>query len=172
MKKGYTVIELVFVLALMSIILLLGFTFLMGATKNFKRSQENSDMHYQARRASDLIRDEVRFANNISLINISAINTASSNSYLYVEAGSDGLGQLVLQKGTDKQIITSEVIVIPLNFSLTQDSSGNNTLSYSVITRVDNSVGMREYSVPTTIFLNNIKEFEADSGECIQYTKP
>ena len=172
MKKGYTIIELVVILALMSIILLVGFSFLMGANNNFKRSEENSDMYYQARRASDLVRDEIRYSDTISLIDVSSINTASSNFYLYLEVGSSGLGQLVLEHGFNKRIITSDIIVLPMDFSILLDSNGNNSITYSFITKVDNSVGDREYNVPTTIYLNNIKNMGADSGECIQYTKP
>lgn len=172
MKKGYTLFELVVILALFSIVILLGLSFLIGANKNFKRSQENSEMYYQARRVSDAIRDEVRYAKTIDLIGIGDIDLSSDNSYLFVRVIADGLGELVLQYKTDETIISGQIIVTPVDFTIIEDSNGNNTLSYTITSRVVNQVGNREYDAETTVLLNNIKNGGSDSGICIEFTKP
>jgi len=172
MKKGYTLTELIVILGLFATILLLGLTFLVNANKNFNRSRENSEMYYQARRVSDTIRDEIRYANTINLINVGDIDDTSENSYLFIRPIADGLGELVLQYKTDETIISSQIIVTPVNFILIEDSNGNNTLNYTITSRIYNQVGNREYSVLTTVLLNNIKMRGADSGVCIEFTKP
>jgi len=172
MKKGYTLVELVVILGLFSVIMLLGLSFLIGANKNFNRSRENSEMYYQSRRVSDAIRDEVRYANSINLIALNEIDLSTDNSYLFVRLVADGLGELVLQYKTDETVISGQIIVTPVNFLLTEDLNGNHSLSYTITSKVDNLVGNREYSVETTVLLNNIKMGGVDSGVCIEFTKP
>jgi len=172
MKKGYTLFELVVILALFSIVVLLGFSFLIGANRNFKRSQENSEMYYQARRVSDSVRDEVRYAKTIDLIDIGDIDITSENLYLYVRPIADGLGELVLRYKTDVTIVSAPMVVTPVNFILAEDLNGNHSLSYTITSRVVNVFGNREYSVETTVLLNNIRAGVADSGICIEFTKP
>jgi len=172
MKKGYTLTELVVILGLFSIVILLGLSFLIGASKNFNRSRENSEMYYQARRVSDTIRNEVRYAKTIDLIALNEIDLSSENSYLFVRVIADGLGELVLQYKTDEIIISAPIIVTPINFILTEDLNGNHSLTYTITSKVENQVGNRVYNVETTVLLNNIKVGEADLGVCIEFTKP
>lgn len=168
MKKGYTLIELVTIMALFSIVMLVGMSFLFGAKNNFQRSQENSDMHYQARIASDFIRDEIRNATTLDLITIPMSFSDDGNQYLFVQGG--------ILKYVENGIVYDKTsnLMIEKNpmFSLNLETSKMNTLAYNIEVTIDNSLGMRVYNVDTTIHLNNIRMKDAASGQCIKYTKP
>lgn len=174
MKKGFTLIELVVILALFALVLSVSMSFLIGSKRNFERSQDASEIHYQVRRASEYIRDEVRNATSIEIVEIPS-SPDSAYDYLYVM--NNQLVHVVSSTGTVK---TSKVLVEnTMMFTLSQDTNGNCILSYTVEGSIEGVTGIRNYDVSTSIHLNNIFEILGNKGtvysstnQCIKYTKP
>lgn len=168
MKKGFSLIEVITVLALFTTILLVVMSFLIGSKNNFQRSQENSDMHYQARIASDFIRDEIRNATTLDLIVTPASFTNDGYNYLFIQNGR--LKYVDLGVVYDK---SSDILVenTPM-FTLILEASRMNTLSYTIQVIVNNSLGNRTYSVDTSVHLNNIRLQTGSTNQCIKYIKP
>lgn len=182
MKKGYTLFELVVIIALFSIVMAVGFSFLIGSKNNFARSQEKSEMHYQARRASDFIRDEVRNATEFELLETMPGVFSSEYNYLFIEkvAPLDEGWTLIFVEDGVKNPKTMPILDNPTYFILSQELSGNNTLSYTMKSIKVNSLGSRSYSVDTSIHLNNITQalgtaeqnYTNIEGVCIKYKRP
>jgi prepilin-type N-terminal cleavage/methylation domain-containing protein len=175
MKKGFTLIELVVIMGLFAIVSAVGMSFLIASKENFQRSQDASEIHYQVRRATDYVRDEVRNATSISLESIPAIPDPLYD-YLYVR--NNVLIHVVSGAESDK---TMDILVDDANmFSITQNDNGNNIITYTINATISSSVGDRDYSAPTSIHLNNIRELLGDKGSvyapmtgpCIKYQKP
>lgn len=167
MKKGYSLIELITILAIFSTILLVGLSLMVGSKENMQRSQENSDMHYQARIASDFIRDEIRNATSFDLIATPTVFSDDGYNYLYVESG--------ILKYVDAGIIydkTSSIISTVPTFQLNLDASHQNTLDYTIEVTVSNNLGTRIYTVDTSVHLNNISRQASNNSTCIRYIKP
>lgn len=175
MKKGFTLIELVVILALFSVVMLVGMSFLIGSKNSFQRSQDASEIHYEVRKASDYIRDEVRNADFISIESIPIIPDSSFN-YLYVTGG-----RLIHVVGGAASEKTLDILIDDANmFQIDQNFNGNNSITYTIDATLTSSVGTRTYNAPTTIHLNNITDYLGPrgntytgvTGPCIKYTKP
>jgi prepilin-type N-terminal cleavage/methylation domain-containing protein len=175
MKKGFTLIELVVILALFSVVMLVGMSFLIGSKNSLQRSQDASEIHYEVRRASDYIRDEIRNALSINLETI-PVTPNLTDDYLYVSGG-----QLIHITGGVVNVVTKDYLVDDASmFVLEQSINGNNTLTYTINASLSSSTGTRTFNAPTTILLNNIVEnlgdkgsvYSSVSGQCIRYTKP
>lgn len=175
MKKGFTLIELVVILALFSVVMLVGMSFLIGSKNSFQRSQDASEIHYEVRKASDFIRDEIRNATMVSLEAIPAVPDVAFE-YLYVSGG-----QLIHVTGGVASVRTRDILIDDAAmFTIEQAINGNNSITYTINASLTSSTGTRTYNAPTTIHLNNIEEYLGDrgysysneSGQCIRYTKP
>lgn len=175
MKKGFTLIELVVILGLFSLVMMVGMSFLIGAKANFDRSQETSEMLYQMRIASDLIRDEIRNATEIEIVTIPAIPD-NTYDYLYVQNGI-----LIHMSANNPVPRTLNIITDDTQmFTLSQTINGGNAVSYTIEAAMDNDLGSRSHDAPTTVNLNNIKQKLGATGgtytpvvnQCIRYRKP
>ncbi|MBN2796275.1 MAG: type II secretion system protein [Clostridia bacterium] len=175
MKKGFTLIELVVIMALFSVVMLVGMSFLIGSKNSFQRSQDASEIHYEVRKASDYIRDEIR---NADFIEIGLIPSTPDPffDYLYVSSG-----QLIHVVNGVAYTKTLDILIDDANmFLIEQALNGNNAITYTIDASLSSSVGTRTYNAPTTIHLNNITDYlgkrgntyTAVSGPCIKYTKP
>lgn len=175
MKKGFTLMELIIVIALFSVVVTVGMSFLIGSKENFNRSEEASEIHYQVRIASDYIRDEIRNATEIDIVPI-PITPDNTYNYLYVQNGI--LYHMSLNVASEKSL--NILIDNAQMFSLSQSENGHNAVNYTITATVDSGVGIRNYETPTAVNLNNIYQKLGVTGgtyapiidQCIQYKKP
>lgn len=64
-KKGFTLIELVIVIAILGIVIYLGFSFFSFGNRSFSRGQDQSSIQHSVRMASRYITDEIRTAKDV-----------------------------------------------------------------------------------------------------------
>ncbi|MBI9014337.1 MAG: type II secretion system protein [Clostridiales bacterium] len=175
MKRGFTLFELIVILALLAIVTLTGFTILMTSSNMYSRSQENSDLYYQVRLASDVVRNEIRNATEIEIgPNVDDLGAIKPNNfiagyeYLYIENNI-----LIHYSGSEKEKTKAMITELSPMFILNLvDSTKNNTITYTIEGTISNSKGNRTYDVKTTIHLNNIRNMDGTSGQWIKYKKP
>jgi type II secretory pathway pseudopilin PulG len=167
MKKGFTLIELVVILALFMVVALVAMSLLINMTNAFYRSQESSDLYMQVRLVSDFIRDEVRNATEVSLI---AVPATFDNAYEYIYIQNNTIYHYengnTVSKGTVE--LTEHV---PM-FTIQLTTERLNNITYDIEGTISNSRGTKVYNVDTTIHLNNIRQLPVESGQCIRYIKP
>jgi len=169
MKKGFTVIELVVVMALFSIVILLLWSVLFSSMTMFDRSKENSEMYFQVRYGSDYIRNEIRNATEIELLDSIPATFIAGNEYLYIE---DNTLKHHTDSGTKE--VTKAILEedTPMFLLVLINSTKSNNVTYTIRGSIDNSKGDRTYDVSTTIHLNNIRNNSTDTGQVIVYKKP
>ena len=172
MKKGFTLVELIVIIALFAVVMSVGMSFLIGSKESFERSQEASEIHGQVRRASDYIRDEVRNAVEISLEAL-PLTVDITYEYLYVENG-----YLVHVEGGVSETLSSDILIDNISmFSISQTNNGRNVLNYTIEAFIDSNVGDRSYDAATSVHLNNIQELLGTKNsayadvvnQCIKY---
>ncbi len=169
MKKGYTIFELVVVMALFSIVIMLLWSVLLSSMTMFDRSKENSDLYFQVRYATDYIRNEIRNATEVELLDSVPGVFIAGNEYLYIE---DNILQHHTDSGTKE--VTKAILEedTPMFILVLVDSTKSNNVTYTIRGTIDNSKGDRFYDVSTTIHLNNIRNNSTDTGQVIVYKKP
>lgn len=164
-RKGVTLIELLIVLALLSIIITLITSFYIFGARTFSFGQNQHDIQYEIRMASSFITNEIR----------------NSTSFVLVETaaeGGDGFNYIFLK---ESKIIHRNELGVDTN-----KTSANISGMIVKLIKLDNKNNLvdleinatkktQNYSIETQIFLNNIKNLTAIDDvnkQIIKYKKP
>src|SRR5690554_5392741 len=83
-RKGITLIELILVIAILGIVISLGFSFFSFGNITFSRGQDQSSVQYSVRMASRYITDEVRTAKDVLIMEDKPV-TFENYNYIFVE---------------------------------------------------------------------------------------
>jgi len=163
-NKALTLVEIIISLAILSIVLMIIFSFYNFGTKTFSKGKDEYNSQSNARLVSDYITDQVRLSTKVTLSDYT-IDTTFENkySYFYVD------GNIVYHKkwnGTshDNQIFTD--LVNSISFT-----GSNDDLTLKV-TGIGNS---KEYVLTSEIPMPNLylnpSENVVGSGNMIKYSK-
>jgi prepilin-type N-terminal cleavage/methylation domain-containing protein len=163
-RKGVTLVELLIVLALISVVSIIAFSFYFFGVRTFAKGESQSQAQYDIRMASTFVTREVRNAVSFQLVPIPT-TYASGFEYLYIKNN-----QLIHYNGT--AITKTDGIITSHSFTLTSVTDSNNKprniLKISLGATVDN----QNYATDTEVVLNNIKTLPASSDVAIKYKKP
>lgn len=179
-KSGFTLIELVVSTALVTLVLALIFSVFLIGNRTYSYGSTQRDIQADLRLASDVIRDEVRYASDIELFEIDdpyVIETIKN--YIYITADNKSL-MLCRSGGSPTEIISFIGTDILMNVVFSKDSIDNGiAISYSKSgsgsSNVDNILNYtlkgesssknREYQVQTDVILLNMRSQIPNSTE-------
>lgn len=144
-KKGFTLIELIIVIAILGIVLTMAFNFFSFNLRTYNKGEDRAAVQFDVRMASDYITDELR---NVNVISVT--DTALT--------GSISLGALTAKYPLVTGV-TFEIVTETPKFFVDYTVSGNS------------SDGNNPYSLTTKVLLNNITSADLGSGADIYFTK-
>lgn len=161
-KNGFTLAELIIFLALLGIVLSIGYNLFFYGQRTFSSGSEKYQVQSDIRLVSDFISAEVRNATEMDIITIPFTEQAGYN-YIYLQDSKikHRYNGTITEKS--QGIMNDQII-----FNLIKDSNDKNFLKISLKATVNTEV----YTVNTDIFLNNISGKTAVSGKAIRYKKP
>jgi len=160
-KKGFTAAELIVFLALLGVMLAIGYRLLFFAQNTFARGGDRFQLQSEMRSAGDFLLDELRNAVEVEILD--APTNESGYHYIYIE------GSKIIHKynGSTKSL-TSPILRDEELFVLKKDSGNRNFLGIHM-TGIRNG---NTYDLSTEGFLKNIANLDPDSGKVIKYKKP
>ena len=166
-KRGMTLIELIVVIAIVSIVITVGFSFVIFGQDVFGKGSTQAEIQSELRLASDIIKNELRYANAIDLIpdvgtvvNGSCYIYLSGNRLIYDEV--DSVGNVTKRELTGPIIINSSAA-----FTLNMDENGLNSINITL----ESEARGQQFAVTSEILLKNIKNLAAKSDFVIRFIK-
>ncbi|MBN2259621.1 MAG: type II secretion system protein [Clostridiales bacterium] len=159
MKKGFTLIEVIIVIALIGILSLILTSIVAYSLNNYKMSKEKHEEQFDVRLAADLITLEVRNALSISLISSAG---GTGTKYLYY-ADNDLI--MVDEDGAEVNFTNGKIQGI--TFELIESSIDHIFLEFNV-------TGINGYAVNSAVLLNNMasSDIEESTDVVVAYTLP
>lgn len=148
MKKnsnGFTLIEIIIVIAILGIVLAMAFNFFTFNLRTYNKGENRAAVQFDVRMASDYITDELR---NVNIVSVTDTALASNI----------GLGTLTAKYPLVTGVAFEIVTEAPKYF-VEYTVSGNST------------DGNNPYSLTTKVLLNNITSATVGSGTDIYFTK-
>jgi prepilin-type N-terminal cleavage/methylation domain-containing protein len=177
-ERGVSLVELIIVLALMSLVLAVGYMFYDFGVRSFNVGEARSNVQQNVRVASDYIARELRYSFEVQLLdNTFAIPESVDDDFNYIFINGDGAvehrsidGSTVLFGGSVTGVVTDL-----LEFGV---STGNdNILEYS-IGALTTGATLQEYGVSSEMYIENlsfssnlIKNITGNTGTAIRYIK-
>ena len=158
-QKGFTLVELIVVLAIIALVMGVMSSVFIAATKTFEKGLDQYDLQANIRLASDFIINEVRNASEISLTRPDSPNDYNkiffkNNMVSYKPAGSARID------------LTPAIIDVrrDINFSLTQTGS-----QYMLEITIEAVQDENDYSITTQVLLNNVKDAEPKNNKHVLF---
>jgi prepilin-type N-terminal cleavage/methylation domain-containing protein len=177
-ERGVSLVELTIVLALMGIILAVGYMFYDFGLRTFNVGEAKSNVQQNVRVASDYIARELRYAFEVQLLdNTFTIPESVTDDFNYIFINGDGAvehrtidGSTVLFGGSISGVVTDL-----LEFGINTDN--DSILNYSIGAETTGAT-LQEYGLNSEIYIENlnlssnlIKNITGDTGTAIRYIK-
>jgi len=160
-KKGVTLIELIIVLAILAIVVSLGFSLYFFSNKTFNKGVSRSNVQQSVNLAADAITKEVRYASEISIV--TSVPQTVSDDYKYIYINDSNLIEFKDKDGT--KVIPSNAIDGTV-FSLSFESKGSGKLLGFAIT----GSGEESFSIESEVFpLNLVSMVNGNPNTAIAY---
>lgn len=144
-KKGFTLIEVILAIAILSIVISAVFPAIISVNKAYTAGNERSNIQQNVRFAANFITQEIRFASSVSILSEIPSSFDYTKRYIYVKNGS------IVQNvnGVEKAVFP----VNTGNLKCTLNFTGNNkTLEYSL-----SAVGSgKPYSLDSEVIVLNL----------------
>lgn len=161
-QKGVTLIELLAALVLLSLILSLAVSAYNFGMNSFHRTTQRSELQDNVRLISHTITSELRYANEVKLLDSCPSSADLMEGYSYICLSSDGasIDQMQYAGGTHE---TSSIVAANQKDSVTYDlefkidSSNSSLLSYTIESRTGNQT----FHVETKLSLLNMELLES-----------
>lgn len=144
-QKGFTLIELIIVIALISIVVATIFSFFMFNLRTFNRGENMAQVQFDVRMASEFVTNELRNVNVISLTNSGLSETLDLTE--------------LSGKYSNVVNVLFEIKLDERRYFVSYTIDGNS------------SDGKNPYSITSKVLLNNIKSATLSSGTTLYFTK-
>ena len=142
-NEGFSLIELIVALAILSIIILVSFNFFIYNNRLFDKGDRLSQVQYDARMTSDLITSELRNINEVSLSDNTLDNSISLSD---------------IQSKYD--------LISSINFELIEEET-RYIIRYNI--QASDTNNENDYNLESEVLLNNINSASTGSGTAIYY---
>lgn len=155
-SRGVTLIELIIALALLSMVLAVGYNYYFFENKTYTIGSNQSNVQRDIRLASDFITREVR--NAIELELVSSPTIGDGYNYIYLN------GLVLMHDSTPK----TDPIISQLELKIKKVDNNKNYLEFII----QGNEGEQTYKINTKVQLNNIKGKSQIQNLAIKYKKP
>ena len=162
-NRGITLVELIIVLALISVVLFLTITILLISKKSFDLGMDSTIIQQDARRASDHITDKLKFAKYVS----SSPLTGQEYYRISLEDNALAVSNIIVEKYDSSGVVTQKMTVSK-NIKSLQFTSGDEN-SKLIDFEIMASSGDYNYQLKSSVTLNNSSITEQLHGSTILY---
>ncbi len=182
--QGLGLVELLIALALLSIVLSLGYTFLFFGASAFRTGEQQADIQQNARLAAGFITRELRIAERVVLVDgytdLESLDIeAEGEFYLNFIYNHDGniYFQVADESGVSEAVqdaVIQDAIAGNINFDLNFRLSGAGNILQFDLTAEEMASG-RSYTLETEVLVLNLDQIEdhsSGSGKAIFYQAP
>ncbi|MCR3921442.1 MAG: hypothetical protein NUK65_02860 [Firmicutes bacterium] len=176
-EKGLTVVELVIALALLGMVLGLGYMFYAFGTTTFAAGETQSNVQQSVRIAANMISNEVRYAETAEILDSLAEDTFPDDDYTYIYG--DGHALLLHQQGEVTPIRFFGGMADDGDVIITFKPSSTNSklLDFKIVgTNKKGTPQEKEYIIDYEVLLPNISSItintDDNSGSIIRYSTP
>lgn len=161
-EKGITLIELLIVLALLGIVLAIGYNIYFFGQRTFTIGETQTNLQRDVRFASAFITREVRYATELEVRN--DVDNVSGYNYIYLN------NNRITHRNASGQITEKTYAVIDLmSFVVVKPVGVNNFLLGFTINGSDED---RSYDLESEVMLYNLKNVTENSDIVVKYKKP
>lgn len=157
-KSGFTLIEIIVVVALLGIISIIVYSLLSYGFKGFNNSSDRSINDIEVRTTTGIITRKIRFASSISISN-SVPTGAADHYYIYIDSG-----KIYQKSGTSPSSQIGSVSDYILQFT----KISSDTVGITV-----GRIGDSSYNLSTNVkgMNMNLNIVSGSNGSCVDYTK-
>lgn len=155
-NSGISIIELMIALALLGIVLAMGYSFFFFGANSFRIGEAQSNIQRDIRLTSDFITRETRNAVNVALFT-SLPNEAGDYELIYLD------GNKIMHKSASGDRSRTEAIIDSLSFNLEEVQVDQNKVRYLLTFSISGSDDSQNYSINSEVFLNNIGKIDIDT---------
>lgn len=166
-KQGVTLIELIIVVAIIGIVITLGFSFVIFGQNVFGKGSTQAEIQSELRLASDIVKNELRYATMVELI--PAVGTVvNGSSYIYINGN-----RLIYDKVDSVGVVTSRELTGPNIINTTAAFTLNTAVGgvNSININLESEARGQQFAVTSEILLKNIKNLAAKSDFVIRFIK-
>ena len=159
-KKGFTLVELIIFLALLGVVLAIGYRIFFFGQRAFAVGSDQFQLQSEIRKAGDFIIDEVRNATEIDIIN-TPFFAQTGYGYIYLHDS-----KIVYEYSGGTRDITDSLLKDEDVFSI-RNSGNRNFLCIDMTGTLNGN----SYNLSTEILLKNVVNKSPQSGKVIKYKK-
>jgi len=161
-RKGFTIVELIIVLALLGIVLGVGYNLFFYGENTFRTGSSKYQLQSDVRLVSDFISEEIRNAVELDIVSL-PITAQTGYHYIYLDGAT-----IKYQFNGKTENKTNAIMNDQAIFAIKKDANNKNFLKITLKGKLNG----QEYDLATEIFLSNISNKAAASGKAIRYKKP
>ncbi|WP_027365945.1 prepilin-type N-terminal cleavage/methylation domain-containing protein [Desulfotruncus alcoholivorax] len=160
-QRGFTLIELVIVLALLSVVIALGYTIYFFGVNSFTMEEAQWKVQTNIQQAGMFITSDVRNAIDLEVLDSTpeSFNFSNNDNYIYLDKVTDGSDTKYRVKKKDKNGSTdiSDAVIDELSFTLDKNEIGNYTLNFNIKGNLEDAHG---YNIVSNVMLNNTEALD------------
>ncbi|GAB6182087.1 hypothetical protein JCM14036_34060 [Desulfotomaculum defluvii] len=162
-KIGLTLVEIMITLALLGIVLAVGYSFYFVGKNSFDQGESQSNIQRDIRSAAAKITKEIRNADQIS----NSPNTFSGQKYYSIRLEGN---QIIIDMVNSNGFITRQSITSPVINTLFFELKPAKVLRFDVVG--NNGKMSKDYRISSEVYLNNLKSGTIGQITSIYFTKP
>jgi prepilin-type N-terminal cleavage/methylation domain-containing protein len=163
-QKGISLAELIVVMALLSMVLALGYSYYFFGSRTFSTGESQSNMQRDIRQSASFITSELRYATSIEMVGTPTPTSGDGYHYISIEGSrikhTDTTGNVAYKTAAVLQELT------PM-FTLKLEN-GRNIMHFKLI----GTNGSQTYELETKVLLYNAKNQAGAYNQGIKYQKP
>ena len=166
-KRGITLIELIIVIAILGLVISLGFSFVIFGQNIFGKGSTQAEIQSELRLANDIVKNELRYATVIELLP-SVGTVINGSSYIYIDGNRliydkvDSAGNITKRELTGPNIINSTAA-----FALKKDTNDVNSINIILESKARD----QQFAVTSEILLMNIRKMPAKTDFVIRFVE-
>lgn len=174
-KKGFTLVELLIVLGLLSVVLGVGYNFYFSTTRSFATAETQWIIQRDIRQVAEFLTNELRYAYQLDLTNAAVPGKPTKNdNYIFLDDKSNTYKHRYTdEKNNDyeKTIIDADKCTISFSRVKQDTEIGTSNIPNTIFFKVASKD--IDYEITSQVTLLNMPKgnIEGESGKTIKYTK-